>query len=826
MQASGSTRSTPLPVAAAPRRYRHSFWWYLKWAFITLQLVLFCAIFITITMLKGVYDEMSKIVPDFRLMMVRNKAEATRIYDAEGRLLAEIKGEQRKWVPFQELKKRKIGKKWDQTTGNLVSATIAAEDSRFYRHPGMDPKRILKAAWENVRSGSSGQGGSTITEQLAVNIYLTRKKTLSRRLQTALLALQLERRFTKDEILEMYLNEIPYGNGAYGCEAAAQTYFGKSAKKLNIAEAAMIAGLPQAPSRLEPFDHFKNAKKRQLVVLSLMLRHGKILPRQYVEAKKDQSLHGKIMRARVRHLQARRDTRHWRAPHFVSYVKQYLRRYGYSDEFLTKSGAKIYTTLDPKLQAAAETVMRKQLRRLSRRGQLQGSLVCIDPWTGHILAMVGGRDYYDPNPEHDGMWNRAVQSKRPPGSTFKPYVYATAMEMGYSPASIVVDKPLKIGKHTIKNYDFVHRGAMTFRSAVGMSNNVAATKVLLKIGIQNVIQKAHLMGIQSPLAPFPSLALGASEVSLLEHVSAYGVFATRGLRAEAIPIDRVQNSLGETLMEHAHPARAARVLSPEAAVKMWDVLRYVVTSGTGKAASIPGVQVIGKTGTTSNNHDVWFMGATPQLACGVWIGYDRPRELRGSSGGKWCAPVWRPFMVSALEVWNKRHPVEKLVEDSRATALQRNIAAQFKKYVRVTVCNESGLLATESCPFTHIEEFSAAGGATGFAPTQHCDIHVSKTRSTRALSEDAGTAPQTRPGDLGYDPAVDADPEAERKSERPARRDYDYDNSDSSSAAPGASRDGSDSPTTYPDDDIISGQDTSDTAPPADSYPRDEGNDD
>jgi len=249
MQASSSVQSPALPVSTTPRRMRHSFWWYLKWLFIALQLVLFCAIIMTITMMKGVYDEMSKIVPDFRLMMVRNKAEATRIYGSDGTLLAEIKGEQRKWVPFEELKKRKIGKKWDQTTGHLVSATIAAEDSRFYLHPGMDPKRIVKAAWENMRSGTTGQGGSTITEQLAVNIYLTRKKTYARRLQTALLALQLERRFTKDEILEMYLNEIPYGNGAYGCEAAAQTYFNKSARSLNLAEAAMLAGLPQAPSR-------------------------------------------------------------------------------------------------------------------------------------------------------------------------------------------------------------------------------------------------------------------------------------------------------------------------------------------------------------------------------------------------------------------------------------------------------------------------------------------------------------------------------------------------------------------------------------------------
>ena len=820
MQASGSTQSPALPIPGAPRRLRHSFWWYLKWVFIALQAVLFCAIIMTITMMKGVYDEMSKIVPDFRLMMVRNKAEATRIYAADNSLLAEIKGEQRKWVAIDELKKRKVGKKWDQNTGHLVSATLAAEDSRFYLHPGMDPKRIVKAAWENARSGTAAQGGSTITEQLAVNIYLTRKKTYARRLQTALLALQLERRFTKDEILEMYLNEIPYGNGAYGCEAAAQTYFNKSAKNLNLAEAAMLAGLPQAPSRLDPFDSYKNAKKRQEVVLRLMLRHGKIWPKQFSAAAKDQSMHGKIMRARARHIASKRDTARWRAPYFVSYVRQYLQKYKMSHDFLTKSGAKVYTTIDPKLQTIAEDIMRKRLRRLGQ-SKLQGSLVCIDPWTGHILAMVGGRDYYDPNPEHDGMWNRAVQSKRQPGSTFKPYIYATAMEMGYSPNSIVVDKPLPIGKKKIKNYDGIHRGAIRFRDALGMSNNVAATKVLLKVGIENVIQKSHLMGIQSPLVPYPSLALGASDVSLLEHTSAYGAFVTRGLRVESTPVERVENSLGETLMEHAH-GRAARVLSPDAAVKMWDMLRYVVTDGTGKVASIPGAKVIGKTGTTSNNRDVWFMGATSQLVCGVWMGYDRPRDLgRGSSGGKWCAPVWREFMVNAINVWNRRHPIEKLVEDSRLTAQGRVVAAQYKKTVRVTICNESGLRATEACPSTHVEEFSSAGGAAGAAPAQYCDIHISKARATRSLGAGSTVAPRPAPGDLSYDAAesdiaVDADPETERRPRRPARRDYTNEEQSRERAAPPDEPSG---PQTYPNDDIISGEDTRDTVPRAEESP-------
>jgi membrane peptidoglycan carboxypeptidase len=270
---------------------------------------------------------------------------------------------------------------------------------------------------------------------------------------------------------------------------------------------------------------------------------------------------------------------------------------------------------------------------------------------------------------------------------------------------------------------------------------------MLKVGIQNVVQKAHLMGIQSALSPYPSLALGTSDLSLLEHVSAYGVFATRGLRAEATPIRRVDNYAGETIIESPTPVRAARVLSPGAANAMWEMLRYVVTSGTGRVASIPGVDVIGKTGTTSANKDVWFMGASKDLVTGVWMGYDRPRELGyGSAGGKWCAPVWREFMVQAIDIWRSRKPVEKLVEDARATAQRRFLAAQYKQYVRVRICDEIGLLATKDCPSSHVEVFSAAGGA----PTQFCDVHRRMPTKPRDLN--TGAAPPS-PGDLGFDPA-------------------------------------------------------------------------
>ena len=751
--ASGSGRA----FQNSKKKYPHSFWWYLKMFFITLQLVVFCAIVITLAIGKGIYDQLSKIVPDVNLITQRTKNGSTKIWSAPdvrtGKrvLLAELRGEERQWMPIEKLKvTRKVGKKDVRVPGNLINATLSIEDARFYTHPGMDAKRIAGAAVANFRSGAQGQGGSTITEQLAVNIYLKRKKTLSRRLQTALLALQLERRFSKDEILEMYLNEIPYGNRADGCEAAARTYFNKSAAKLSIAQAAFLAGLPQQPTRLNPFEHFDRAKKRQGVVLREMLQNGKINYTQYVQAKKDTSVESQIAQAHTRFVEKHRTTDRWIAPYFVSYVKQFLQRnYNYTDETLNKSALQVYTTLDPQMQRNAEILVRQRLENLSSRKKLQAALVCIDPWSGGVLAMVGGRDYYDV--KNNGEWNRAVQGKRQSGSTFKPFVYAAAMEQGFTPNSPVLDSPLRVlnnrevkrGGHEIKNYDFIHRGWIPLYKAIGVSDNVAAVRVLMKVGIQNVVEKAHLMGIKSPLVPVPTLALGTSDISLLENTSAFGVFATRGLRAEETPIDHVNGPDGETIIETEKPVRGARVLSQEAGNKMWQMLRYVVSDGTGKQAQINGVEVIGKTGTTSANKDVWFMGATKQLVTGVWIGYDRPSELYGSSGGKWSAPLWRSFMVKALDTWRQRNVVATMIEDARSTGLAKRNAEQTKKYVMRRICDESGLLAISGCPDAHMVEFSASGDI----PTQSCAIPEHAQR-TQEMQDKSG---RPRPGDLSYD---------------------------------------------------------------------------
>ncbi len=750
-------------VAPQAPRFRHTIWWYFKWLFIATQALVFCAIVIAATAVKGVYDKLDTVVPDIGAILAKDRAEPSRVYAADGTLLAEFKTQERRWIPLDDLKIHNVvkGRAYDKA-GRLMAATLSIEDARFYQHPGVDAKRIAGALLANFKAGSVEQGGSTITEQLAKNVYLNRARTTKRRLTTALIALQLERKLSKDEIFEAYLNDIFYGNRAYGCEAAAQIYFGKHAKDLNIAQAALLAGLPQSPSNLDPWRHFDHAQKRQSVVLHEMFQNGYITYKQYLEAKADKSIEGELLASRKRALLQRSQLPIWKAPYFVSYVRQYLKKqYGYD---LDQPGLIVKTSLDPKLQGIADKVMAQQLA--SHGSTLQGALVSIDPQTGRVVAMVGGRNYYDR--KMNGQFNRAVQGKRQPGSTMKPYVYATAMEAGLTPETTMVDAPLylcgdhecgpndyrhgrrprKSEMHEVRNFpgpsgERGHSGEMPLYRALATSNNVIATRLLLRVGIQNVIQKAHFMGIQSSLVPVPTLAIGTSELTLLEHVSAYGAFATKGLRAEATPVIKVENGAGEVLVDQSGPVRPPRVLSVNAANEMYAMLRYNVTNGTGRPVQIPGVELIGKTGTTSSNKDVWFMGASQQLVTGVWMGYDTPKPLaHGSAGGKWCGPAFREFMLEGLPIWEAHKPVEKLVEDARATAQQRFVAQQYKQYVRARICDESGLLATKECPNTHVETFSAAGGA----PAQYCTLHGRNPVAQRQLSQ--GQAP-ARDGDLG-----------------------------------------------------------------------------
>ena len=752
---------------APPPKFRHTFWWYLSRFIMLLSLIVFCVIIVAITMGKGLYDQLQNTPADIRVLLQKNRAEPSRVYAADGSLLAEFKTQQRIFVPISELRvERRRGVGFQTEDGRLIDATLSMEDARFYNHPGTDAKRIIGAMLANYEAGHTTQGGSTITEQLVKNVYQTKERTMSRRLTSTLIALQLERKLSKDEILEAYLNEIYYGNRAYGCEAAAQTYYGKHAKELSIAEAALMAGLPQSPSALNPFKHYDAAKARQKLVLHEMWEKKHINWGQYQEALKDTDTEKLIEKQAKIIKDERANPKHWKSPYFVGYVRDYLRKnYGYD---LDEPGLKVYTTLDPKLQKIAENELTQGVH--SHGPKLQGAIVSIDPWTGQIVAMDGGRD---PNPETNGGFNRAVQAKRQPGSTMKPYIYAAAMEAGMTPSSTLVDSQFWVcgtgecppnkrskrrGGHEVRNDDRAHYGAMSLEHGLAQSNNVIATKLLLKVGIQTAIQKAHLMGIQSSLDPYPSLALGVSDVSLLEHVSAYGVFATKGLRVNPTPVVRVENYMGDVLLEQPNPVRASRVLSKNAANQMYQILRSVVTDGTGRPVNrlLPDMEIIGKTGTTSDNKDVWFVGASPQLVTGVWMGYDTPKPLGpGSFGGTWSGPVFAGFMRQAVPIWKNRpdKSMQKLVEDKRATEQQRYQAAQYKQYISVRICKETGLLATKECPDTEMRTFSAAGGA----PTQFCDVHTRQPTQPRSLDQGGESA---RAGDLGFDPARDSNDNA------------------------------------------------------------------
>ncbi len=751
------------PGVAPPPKFRHTFWWYVSRFFMLLSVLMFCVIVAAVTMGKGLYDQLQNTPADIRVLLEKNRAEPSRVYAADGSLLAEFDVQERDYIPISELKvQRRRGVEFKTEPGRLIDATLSMEDARFYSHPGTDAKRIVGAMLANYEAGKVTQGGSTITEQLVKNVYLTNKRTMARRLTTTMIALQLERKLSKDEILEAYLNEIPYGNRAYGCEAGAKTYFGKHAKDLTIAEAALLAGLPQAPTTLNPFKHYDRAKARQRLVLHEMWEKKRIAWWQYQEALKDENTEKLVEKQYAVYKENLANPTKWKSPYFVKYVRDYLRKnYGYD---LDEPGLKVYTSLDPKLQKIAERALSQGVAE--HGAKLQGALVSLDPRTGQIVAMVGGRD---PNPGND-TFNRAVQAKRQPGSTMKPYIYAAAMEAGMKPSTELIDSSLWVcgnsecppnkrskrrGGHEIRNYPGPsgrgHAGKISLERALGQSNNVIATRLLLKIGIQTAIQKAHLMGVQSSLDPYPSLALGASGVSVLEHVSAYGVFATKGLRVEPTPVVRVENYNNDVLLEQPNQIRASRVLSQNAANEMYQMLRNVVLNGTGQRVgnALPGMEIIGKTGTTTDAKDVWFMGASPELVTGVWMGYDTPKPLGfGSAGGKWCGPVFAEFMRQAVPIWKSRpdRAMQKLVEDKRATEQQRYIADQNKNVISVRICKESGLLATKECPDTELRQFSVAGGA----PRLFCDIHTRQPTRPRSLDDGAERG---RAGDLGFDPA-------------------------------------------------------------------------
>ncbi len=540
----------------------------------------------------------------------------------------------------------------------LVQAFIASEDRRFYNHHGVDYQGIVRAFVNNMRSRNLGEGGSTITQQLARILFLNQERTLGRKFKEISLAQKIERKLTKEQILERYLNLVYLGSGAYGVADASWVYFSKPVNKLTLAEMATLAGLAPAPSLYSPAVNPQAAMRRRNLVLQRMEEDGVITRQVAVAAINAPTV---LKPSLPKRLQVE-------APYFTTYIQQELPKY-LSPERIEAGGLTIETTLNPKWQKAAETAVKNTV---AQNGSWQhfeeASLVSIDPRNGEIKAMVGGKNF------QVNQFNRVTQAQRQPGSTFKGFVYAAAIASGMSPYKSYIDAPFIVENYEPQNYDHNYRGWMTASSALTSSINTIAVKVLMDVGFTPTITLAHNMGIKSELKPTYSLALGSNEVNLLELTSAYGTLATQGTHTEAHGIHRILNRSGEVLYTSSYQPK--RVLDPSSAAIMTWMLKSVVQSGTGRAAQL-NRPVAGKTGTSDEARDLWFIGYIPQLVTGVWLGNDNNEPTWGSSGT--AAYTWHQFMAQAVQ----KMPVVEFPASPNLEGRKGSIKAQPLKPKRV-----------------------------------------------------------------------------------------------------------------------------------------------
>ncbi len=563
-------------------------------------------------------------LPDVSSLRNYAPAETTYIYDIKGQLLDNLHGEvNRKVISSNEI------------SPELKRAVLAIEDSHFYLHNGVNPYSIMRAMLVNYRQGSVVEGASTVTMQLVRNILLTREREFDRKIAEAVLALRIEQEFTKDEILEMYLNTIYWGHNNYGIQTAAESYFNKPAAELNREESAVLAGMIQAPESYSPFINYSNTKARQATVLDRMAHLGWITAEEAEASKQEQLFVGKPTAWQPS-----------KSPYITNAVTAELEnRFG--QEAVLQGGMRVQTTVDLKFQKMAEEVVSKGRDGLRNRGfrQAQIALVAIDPRTHYVKAMVGGTDY------NESQLNRAIQSYRQPGSAFKPFVYYTAFASGkYSPHSTIMDSPVSYpdGNNTYspKNYGGSFQGQMTLMKALMFSRNIPAIKLGQAVSVTKVIETARKIGVTSPLDPVVSLPLGAIGMTPLEMANAYATFANNGLHSKATTIVRVTDSSGNILLENLPEPQ--QVLDPWATASLTTVLKGVIEGGTGTAAQL-GRPAAGKTGTTDGERDVWFVGFVPQLSTAVWIGNDDNARLGGGiTGGGFAAPIWKDFMTKAL----------------------------------------------------------------------------------------------------------------------------------------------------------------------------------
>ncbi len=520
----------------------------------------------------------------------------------------------------------------DQVSPHFVDALIATEDRRFFKHKGVDPIAIARAMVRNVTKGKMLEGGSTLTQQLARNVFLSNERSFKRKIREASLAWKLEQELEKEEILELYINNTYFGEGAYGIEAASEVYFGKKPGSLTLDEAALLAGMPQAPSRYNPYLNPKDAKARRDEVIDNLLEVEKISAADCEKFKKKPLKLNKANRA----LSASN-----KAPYFNRYVmNQVMKHFDLDEQSFWHSGLKIYTTLNLRAQRAAQTALVSESSNFGRTGlKQQGAVLSIDPKSGALLAYIGGKDY------QESQFDRVVQATRSPGSLFKVFTYTTAIDKGFEPTRVYLDEPISFGNWRPMNYDKGHHGYMTMAGALARSNNVIAVKVMNDVTPEATIDVARRMGIHSKLDPGLALTLGGSGVNLLEITSAIGVLANQGVRVEPYAVEKIVDSDGKLI--YRHHGTQVNVLSRTTVDTMVKMMSGVVKLGTGRRANI-GRPMAGKTGTSDDYRDAWFIGYTPNVITGVWVGNDDNSSMKGMSGGGLPAQIWRTYMQSYM----------------------------------------------------------------------------------------------------------------------------------------------------------------------------------
>ena len=680
--------------------------------------------------LLGLFIYCVKDLPSAATFNERKVAESTKIYDRTGTvLLYDVHGEEKRTIiPFEEIPQ------------NLKNATIAIEDSNFYHHFGIDFKGIVRALWADLRGQNASQGGSTITQQLVKLTILTPEKTLARKIKEAVLAMEMSIKYSKDEILNFYLNQIPYGSNAYGVEAAAQTFFGKHAKDLTLAESALLAALPQASSYYSPFgSHTDELKARQEYILERMFKFSYITEEQYNQAKEEKLNFSKAQGK-------------FPAPHFVMYIKEYLEE-KYGQDYIEQAGLKVYTTLDWDLQQIAESVIASGVETNSKRyNSNNAALVAIDPKTGQILSMVGSKNYWaEPSPKgctpgknclFEPNVNVAIRPRQP-GSSFKPYAYATAFEKGFTPDTVLFDLPTEFSVNSDicpatnidynnsnplcyhpLDYDRRFRGPLTMRQAIAQSLNIPAVETLYLAGVNDTINTAQDMGIQTLQDRSRyglSLVLGGGDVKLLEHTAAFSVFANEGVKNPATAILKIEDSSGKIIEQYA--PNPTKVIEPQISRLISSVLsdeqNRAPIFGSKSKLYIEGIPVAAKTGTTQEYKDGWTMGYTPSLAVGVWTGNNDSTPMKqGADGIYVAAPIWNEFIKQAYAKKNELRSNNATTENYFNLPEQPQsfnppdpistdkdmLNGQYITQVKLNIDKISGKIATELTPPDLIEE--------------------------------------------------------------------------------------------------------------------------